>query len=71
MLRVEGRQESGEEAFSGDGACRNGQVARDGRTKAAEISSSLFVEVEDLASAFIEPLTRFGEGNSSDPTVEQ
>src|SRR5208337_4612416 len=64
-------QQGGEEAFSGNRACRNGQVARDGRMKAAEVSSSLFVQVEDLASVLIEPLTGFGEGNPPGPTVEQ
>ena len=39
--------------------------------KAAEVSSSLFVQVEDLASVLIEPLTGFGEGNPPGPTVEQ
>ena len=47
IRRVESRQQGREEALAGDRACRNRQVARDGRMKAAEVSSSLFVEIED------------------------
>src|SRR3954470_9615958 len=63
IRRVESGQQGREEALTGDRACRNRQVARDGRMKAAEVTSSLFVEIEDLASELIEPLTGFGESN--------
>jgi hypothetical protein len=39
--------------------------------KAAEVPSSVLVQVEDLARVLIEPLTRFGQGNLSGPTVEE
>ena len=71
MLRVERGQQGREEAFPGDRACRDRQVAGHRRMKAAEVPSSLFVEIEDLASELIEPLTGFGEGDPPGPTVEQ
>ena len=64
MLGTERRQQGREEAFSGDRAGRNRQVAGHRGMKAAEVSSSLFVQVEDLASELVEPLTGFGEGNT-------
>ena len=64
-------QQGREEAFAGDRTGRNRQIARDGRPEAADVRPGLPVQVEDLPGILIEPLTRFGEGDSSGPAIEQ
>ena len=71
MFRVKSRQQGREEVLSRHRARGNRQVSRDGWMKAAQVLSSLLVQVEDLASELIEPLAGFGEGDPSGPTVEQ
>jgi len=71
MFRVKGREQGREAAFSRHRAGCNRQVSRDGRMKAADVSASLLVQVEDLTSVLVEPLTGLSEGDPAGPTVEQ
>src|SRR5262249_41567005 len=71
MLRVEGSQQGGEEAFAGDRAGGNREVARDDRMEARDVLPGLPVQVEDPPGILVESPARFGEGDPPGPSVEE